>query len=379
MKRTRKVKIAFIIDTIHENLGGTEKQLILLLENLNRDKFEPFLCYFRKSKWLEKHSLKWNTYFFRFNSFFSFKDYLQLYKFSRFLRSKKIDIVQTFFRDGNIVGTVSAKLAGIERIISTRRNLGYWHNKRELLLLKILNAMTYRILANSKIVKSYVHQVENVPLNKIDVIYNGFDLSGYSKPDNFNSEKLKSELGINPENKVITLVANLRPVKRIDVFINAAQLVLSKYPKTTFLILGDGPERKNLKTLAHELDVSENILFLGSRNDVPNILFITDIAVLSSQSEGLSNSIIEYMAAGLPVICTKVGGNVELIESNKTGVLVEPNSSEKLASAITSLLDNPQKASELAKAAEKKAYELFNLKKFIKNNEKYYLNLYNNF
>lgn len=371
----QKIKIAFIIDTIENRIGGTERQLILLLKHLDKSRFEPYLCCFKDSSWLRDNAHLFNIHVFRFNSFFSPKDYFNLLNYSRFLKNERIDIVQTHFRDGNILGIIAAKLAGIKTIISARRNKGYWHNKKELAVLRLLNLAVTRFLANSEAVRSHVHNIEGISEEKIEVIYNGYEASIY--PENFTDRKrhYRLMLGIHSDTPVIVNVSNLRPVKGLDVFLRAAQTVVSRYPDTIFLILGDGPNKASLQRLADELGITNNVNFLGTRNDVHDILAVCDIGVLSSHSEGLSNSIIEYMAAGLPVVCTDVGGNSELIEDNKNGFLTHKNDYKEMAEAILKLLDNPAMKQEMGKISMKKANFQFNIKNFIDNTEKFYENL----
>jgi glycosyltransferase involved in cell wall biosynthesis len=367
-----KIKIAFIIDTIHEKLGGTERQLILLLQNLDRSKIDPYLCCFKDSTWLQDHAKDWKTHLFHFNSFYSPLDFWRLYQFSRFLKKEGIEIVQTHFRDGNIVGVLAAKMAGIKRVISTRRNQGYWHNKTEILVLKIINRWVNRFLANSESVKKYVAVVEKIAENKIDVIYNGFDMDRFRSFSQEEKLKICQKLKISCNEPIITMSANLRPVKGHDVFFKAVKILLSGR-KLTFLIIGDGPEKDNLKILAADLGISDHVHFLGSRPDIQDFLGISTIGVLTSHSEGLSNAIIEYMAAGLPVVATEVGGNPELIENNVNGYLVPDNDHEQLAAAIQRLLNNKNLRKKMGQVSSIKAKHKFDLNHILGLMESYYL------
>jgi len=368
----KKIKIAFLIDTIDYKMGGTERQLILLLKYLDRSRFEPYLCCFKNSSWLKDHSSLFHIHLFQFTSFLSPINYYSLIKCSKFLRTEGIDIVQTHFRDGNILGIIAAKLAGIKTIVSARRNQGYWHNRRELAILKILNPMVRSILANSKAIRRYVNRVEGVPEDKIEVIYNGVHWSGTAKVSEGDSRGRKTRLDMNNEHPVIINVSNLRPIKGLDLFLKAAQILVSRHPDAVFLIVGHGDEKENLVRLTKNLGIRERVTFLGWRDDVPNILGRCDLAVLSSHSEGLSNSIIEYMAAGLPVVCTDVGGNGELVENSVNGYLTPPNDENGMASAIASIIENPGMARKMAEESRRRARTMFTLEKCIQSTEKYY-------
>ncbi len=371
----KKIKIAFVVDTIDYKIGGTERQLILLLKHLDRSRFEPYLCCFKDSKWLKDNSLFFNIYIFPFNSYFSPLDYYNLIKCSKFLKTEGVDIVQTHFRDGNILGIIAAKLAGIKTIISTRRNKGYWHDRKEIAILKILNPVVTSFLANSKAIKSYVHEAEGVSEDKIEVIYNGYESSIFPESSDEQRKQYRQMIGIPSDSPVVVNVANLRPVKGLNVFLKAAQTVISHHSRARFLILGDGPEKETLYRLAENLGITNHVKFLGSRGDVLDILTICDIGVLSSHSEGLSNSIIEYMAAGLPVVCTNVGGNSELVENNKNGFLVSPNNYYEMADAIIKLIDNQTVMRNMGEESLKRAHSTFGSDMFIQRTENYYMNL----
>jgi len=370
-----KIKIAFVIDTISDQLGGTEKQLLLLLNNLDLTKFTPYLCMF-KDQPLSKNMLPdIEHYYFKFDTYYSLNNWLNFFKFASFLKREKIDIVQTHFRDGMILGVIAARIAGIRNIVYARRSMQYWLIKRELFLLKLFNPFIKRVLANSLNLKAFINEVEGVPNSKIDVVYNGIDnILFHSKNNNPNAEYFK-HFKIEPDSSVVVLVGNLRPVKGIDVFIKSAKYILEEISTVYFLVIGDGDEKQKLSNLAADLNIQDRIIFAGKRDDIPSILTICDIGVSSSHSEGLSNSIIEYMTSGLPVICTDVGGNNELVEENKNGYLVLPNEPKQMARALLKLLENKSLANSMGKESKKRSKENFSLKTFIQHMQKYYVGL----
>lgn len=370
-----KIKIAFVIDHIDEAMGGTERQLLLLLKHLNRSKFAPYLCCLRGIPVLDNGFNPCSVYSIGFNSFYHSSDYVRLVAFSRFLRSEKIDIVQTHLRDGNIVGTLAAKMAGIKKIVSTRRNHGHWYNKRELFILKILRRVTTNYLVNAEVIKSFMCEVEGIHRNKIDVIHNGFEISNFSKKSDDVRRQYREAFGVGPDARVIVIVANLRKIKCIDVFLRAAQSISSKYPSSIFFIVGDGVERGRLFNLANELGITDKARFLGKRSDISNILAVADIGVLTSSSEGLSNSIIEYMAMGLPVVCTDVGGSGEIVQDGKNGYLTPPNDPQGVAEAVCRILASTELAKRMGEESLKRVNSMFNLGNFIRRSEEYYTNL----
>ena len=274
-----------------------------------------------------------------------------------------------------ILGILAARLAGIRNIVYARRSMQYWLIKRELFLLKLFNPFIKRVLANSQNLKTFINEVEGVPKDKIDVVYNGIDNILFdSKCNNPNADYFK-HFNIRPDSSVVVLVGNLRPVKGIDVLIKSAKYIVQKFPKVYFLIVGDGNEKQNLTNLASDLNIQDRIIFAGKRDDIPSILSICDIGVSSSHSEGLSNSIIEYMTSGLPVICTDVGGNNELVEDSRNGYLVPPNEPEEMARALLKLLENKNLANNMGKLSKKRSKKYFSLETFIEKMQNYYNSL----
>jgi glycosyltransferase involved in cell wall biosynthesis len=368
----RKIRIAFLIDTVDEQMGGTEMQLAMLLERMDRDRFEPHLCFLRDSSWFRANRSLCPQFNVDIASFYRPVSLVRIMRFAKFLRDQRVDILQIFFRDSNIAGTIAAKIARVPVLLATRRNAGYWHNRFELRLLKLLNPAASRFVVNSQAVKTHVEEVERIPCEKIELIYNGVILDAFRTEDKSVREEVRSELGIPTRIPIIALVANLRPVKAIDVFLESVRKALTAHPEAHVLIVGEGTEREKLEGLSSSLGLSKSVHFLGSRTDVPRLLMASDIGVLSSHSEGLSNAVIEYMAAGLPVVCTDVGGNPELIKDDVNGYVVPVSDSESMAAAMIRLLSNRGRAREMGMRGRALADELFDVSKCIERTQSFY-------
>lgn len=358
------IKIAFVIDTIESPTAGTEKQLLLLIRHLDRSKFEPCLCVLRTSEWLVNDFSGCKLIDIGFYSFKKVANYIKLLKFSFFLRKEKIDIVQTFFKDANKLGIIAGKLGGVKSIISSRRNQGYWHTKNELLQLFALNIIVDLFLANCYATKNWVIKSENINKKKISVIYNAVDSKSFSKGSLEERIIYRKNLGFSSNSILIGLVSNLRPVKSIDVLIKAASIIVQRYPNTGFIIAGEGPERVRLTQLCESMKLTGFIRFLGKTLDVPNVLRCIDIGVLVSSSESFSNSIVEYMATGLPVVCTDVGGAREAVEDGVNGFVVEPGNYHQLAEMIIKIIGKNIFA-QFGKKGMQKSVDLFSIEKVI--------------
>ena len=370
-----KIKIAFVIDSIVSPTAGTEKQLLFLLKHLDRNNFEPCLCCLQSSQWLENDFDICPLYIVKVKSFKNPVSFFRLWRFAKFLQREKVDIVQTHFRDANIAGIISGKLAGVKKIVSTRRNIGYWHNRLEVLILRFLNQWVTRFVANSECARIHASKIERVPPEKIEVIYNFVNLEMFEKEGDQEVGKLKESLGTSNGRPVVTMVANLRPVKGVDVFLKSARMVLDSYEGINFIVAGEGEERKRLESICRQLKLDGSVKLIGAVSDVIPLLRASDIGVLSSYSESLSNSIIEYMAAGVPVICTDVGGNRELVKDGLNGIVVRPGDPERLANAIIMLINDPTLRLRMGKESLRLARSLFNLGKTVRA----YQDLYQNY
>ncbi|MGA1841301.1 MAG: glycosyltransferase [bacterium] len=367
-----KIKIAYIIDTIESPTSGTEKQLLFLLRSLDRKNFEPYLFCLQSSEWLEKKFDLCPLKILDIKSFKKPATYFHILVFSRFLKSGKFHIVQTHFRDSNIVGIFGAKFARTKVIISSRRNQGYWHNGFELCLLKILNRSVTHFLANSRKTKKWAAEVENIHEKKIHVIHNGVDIELFKKYPIKNRERYRRSWDISNNSPAVGIVANLRPVKGIDVFLRAARLVKNKVPESKFIIVGDGVERDRLKSLCTELGLNDSVKFLGKREDIIQILKALDIGVLSSHSESLSNSVIEYLAAGLPVVCTDAGGCEEAVENGLNGFIVPIGDYQAMSEGILKIIMDRDLSSQMQRRNILKAEDFFSEYTIINLYTKYY-------
>jgi L-malate glycosyltransferase len=353
------IKVAVIIDTIASPTAGTEKQLLLLLKAFAREQIEPTLCCLYSSEWLEKEFKTCPLINLEISSFKDLRLPAKLNRFRSFLRSQSIDIVQTQFRDSNYAGILAAKLAGVRAIISTRRGEPYWRNGFELSFLRLFNSAVNVFVTNSRASADFFCAREQISPEKMKVIHNGIDVADYPTGEAFRSAA-KSQIGIAPQTKTIGIMANLRPVKGIDVFLRAASLVKKQYNAVKFIIVGDGTERENLRAMAGNLGIGSDAIFLGRREDVSRLLPALDIGVLSSHFESLSNAIIEYGAAALPTVCTDVGGASEVIIDRETGYLVPAGNAEVLADRIVRLLNNPS-SREMGILARQRVQNLFSI------------------
>lgn len=367
----RRIRILFLIDSFaHE--AGTENQLLELIRRIDPQLFDIHVACIEDSQRLSLLASMAKTAVFPAVSIFSLQGFRQVVALHRYIRVHSIEIVHTFMTRCNILGVLAAQGSGCAAVLASRRNLGYWYTPGALALLRLLNWRTTRLVANAGSIKDVVVRSERAAPHKVDVIYNGVDTEQFA-PDKGNPQAAR-KLGIPEQSPVVGIVANLRPVKDLALFVRSAAIVAKTVPQAAFLIVGRGPLRDDLAHLASELGIGERLFFSGE-DSVVDYLSRMSVACLSSQSEGFSNAILEYMAAGLPVVATDVGGNSEAIDHGATGYVVASRSPEEFAAPIIKLLTDELLRLRMGAAGLQRCRTLFDITTAVRNHQRYYVEL----
>ena len=343
-KIDNKIKITYLVDFFRTINAGTERQLGYLLTHLPELNYSVQLISLQDSLFLKDEAPRLfpkvaiKTLGGQSDLSKSLSAFTRLYLL---LRNSKPGIVHTFFPASNSFGVLISRLAGIRNIVSSRRDMGFNLTKKDIVLLRLANHFVSCVVSNSRAVQEHTLKVEGIKENKIHVIYNGISFDGHIQTSNKNGLK----------EAIVGIVANInRPIKRVDLFIKAASIVKKNFSHVKFWIIGEGYQRNELERLASDLGLNKSAIFLGRRKDVQKLLQKLSVGVICSDSEGFSNSIMEYMAAGLPVVATNVGGNPELVQDGKTGLLIPANNEVALAEAITNLLTDSKTANRMGNA-----------------------------
>ncbi|MDO9463811.1 MAG: glycosyltransferase [bacterium] len=291
------------------------------------------------------------------------------------IKRYKIHIIHTHNMLADRRGCVAGWLGGVPIVVTTIHTLmntdRFGEEKRGTSVWQynfLLKHVPKRIIALSKEVKYHTQKELNLEEDRISLIYNASDLSRLNL--SVNKQEKKREFGIDENCCVVGTVGRLVELKGYPYLIKAASLILQKFPKKLkFLIVGDGYMAEKLKTLAKGLGIADKIIFAGQRQDVPEILHILDIFVLTSYYEGLPRSIIEAQACGVPVVATNVGGTPEVVINDKTGILVPTKDEKAIAKAVIDLLTNKDNARRMGNAGREWVQKQFDAPVFIKRTE----------
>lgn len=364
-----------LIGSFHQ--GGSERQAVQLARLLREDgTFNVSVATLDRSGVLHAEVEKMGfgeIPEFKLTSFYDANFVKQLMRAARYLRENKIEIIHTHDFYTNIFGMFAAQLASVPLAIASKRETGGMRSKWQKRIEKFAFRQANAIVANAEAVKKYLI-TEGVAGDKIKVIYNGLDLERL-KPKQTDRRAICAELGLPLDKnlKFITLVANLRHrVKNQPMFLRAAEKVLRKFPNAHFVLAGEGELRESLEKQAKELKIAENTYFIGRCAQVPELLSVSFTGVLTSFNEGFSNAILEYMAARLPVVATRVGGAGEAVAEGETGFLVESDDDAALANRLIELLSDEEKARKFGARGREVVEEKFSLRAQLENTLKLY-------
>jgi glycosyltransferase involved in cell wall biosynthesis len=351
--------------------GGTESQLVALIEHLDRSRVEPSLCLLDGEDALSRSLEPAGCPVLRLGvrALSRPATLVQAVRLARFLRRRRVDVLQLYFPDSTYLGVLAGQLAGVPHVVRTRNNLNHWMTPTHRWLGRFCNTLVTATVVNCKAARRAVLVDERPHPESVVVLENGVDLDRFLALPSVAGRT--SALGP----RRVGLVANLRPVKGVDVFVEAAARVARADPEVTFAVAGEGEARPALERRIEELGLGERFTLAGSVRDIPAFLAGLDVAVLCSRAEGMPNAVLEYMAAGRAIVATAVGGTVELIEDEVTGLLVPPEDAEALARAITRLLTKPDLAPRLAAAARRRAREHFSREAMVRRFEAFYADL----
>lgn len=212
-------------------------------------------------------------------------------------------------------------------------------NSRRNFMRKMFSLRVKKFVAVSRDLYRWLSDTVRIPKSKLVLIPNGVDVERFHAHRDW---ELRHGLGIAPDEFVVGTIGRLDPIKNHEGLIQAVRLINEGPQKVRLVIVGDGPRRPLLETLLRQLPSTPKPLLVGYRSDVERFYGLFDLFVLNSYAEGMSNTLLEAMASALPIICTAVGGNVELVADQIHGKHVIPGDSESLARVIREYLDSPE-------------------------------------
>lgn len=352
----RPVRVVLAINTLAR--GGAERQLVELATGLDRERFSiSVLCVVAGGPLAEELTSAGIPV-----AIFDSRKPPELFRLIAYVGRQAPDIVHSFLFGSNIVATLAATLVRTPVVITSRRSLGFFKDGRPHydLLQGIANRFTDIVIANSEAVREDTLRRERLGADKVRTIHNGVALD---VPALDRDRSRSTLLGDGDRGPLVLVVANLIPYKGLDYFVDAWRGVVRAVPGARAVIVGEGPARTELE--ARAADLGSSIRFIGSRDNLPELLQGADLVVQASLYEGFPNAVLEAMAAGRPVVATAVGGTVEAVEPKRSGMLVPPRDSAALADAMVQILTQPDLARSYGFAGRKRVEAEFSVARML--------------
>lgn len=366
-------------------LGGTEKQVVNTAARMDLRRFDlEFGCFKRRGQLLDE-VLERGTPVIEYpvDSFFRPAALRQQFRLARHLQARHMQVMHSYNFYSNVFAIPAARLAGVPCIIASIRDTGIYLNAIQRRVHRAACSLAHRILVNADAIREWL-VADGYDPKKISVIPNGLDVNSYVRRRG--ATAVRESLCLAPTARLVVMLARINRDKGIDCFVDAAARLAPKFPDAEFVIVGGDFEpytdgslpaevayRREVEARAARAGIGSRLHFTGFRTDVPEILAETAVSVLPSFSEGLSNTLLESMAAGVPVVATAVGGTPEAVEDGCSGLLVPPHDDATLAAAIACVLENDVLAARLGENGRRRVTDRYSFTHTVRATEQLYL------
>ncbi|PWU24738.1 MAG: hypothetical protein C5B48_04835 [Candidatus Rokuibacteriota bacterium] len=361
-------------------VGGTEQQVVTLAKELDDSRFElHFGCLKRTGQLLDRMDKLERAPLreYRIDNLYNLRAVRERIRFASYLRRNRIQIVHSYNFYPNMFVLPAARLAGVPVVIASIRDMGAYLTPARQRAQQVMCRLAHSVVANAEAVRQWL-VVQGYQAHKITVIPNGIDPGRFALPAG--ASGLRQELGLPPACPLIAAISRLSPSKGLEYFLQAARVIAAKRDDAHFLLVGEAAPwdrgyGEQLAAYVDRLGLTRRVIFTGLRLDVPRILSEITVSVLPSLTEGLSNVLLESMAAGVPVVATRVGGNPEAVEDEVTGLLVPPRDPGALATAILRMLDDRELATRFGLASRRLVAQRFSIAGAVRETERLYCEL----
>lgn len=290
-------------------------------------------------------------------------------RLARYLKQERIDVANTHSGVDSWIGGLAAKLAGTPVLVRTRHlNLPLKRN-----WLNFVHYLPDRIITCGEGMRRHLAEGCGFPAGQLESIPTGIDFAAFAprRP----RDAVRAELGLDEGDFAVLVVGVIRGVKRHEIALKALKELLAAVPSAQMVLAGEGPMRPDMERLARELGIAERVHFLGHRDDVPDLMAAADVLLLTSRSEGVPQAVTQALGLGLPVVATKVGGVPELIEHERTGLLIPPESPKAAAEALARVARDRNWAARLGQAGREHALAHFSLEAMLDHTEQLFSEL----
>jgi sugar transferase (PEP-CTERM/EpsH1 system associated) len=371
---SNKIKILYLV--LEMDLGGLQRIVNLLIRKINKEQFIPYLCCLDRGGLFYEQLINEQVTTFilhRKTGPFDTKLFLNLF---RILRTHKIDIIHS--QNGcSSYAALTGRLVGVKGIVHTDHGRLVPDKKSAILEDRISSLFFNHFVAVSDHLRDYLATVVKVSSAKLITIINGVDIDTFKPLPPPARVKLRSELGIGENEIIIGTVCRLDPIKNLEFLIRNMKSICKVIPECKLLIVGDGPSREQLMSYAQASGIKSKVMFLGTKQNIEQMLGAFDLYVCTSLSEGTSMTILEAMACGLPIVASAVGGNPGLVDDSN-GSLFPPYDPNLFIKNAIRIINNPPLLKKMGENSRAKVASSFSLNRVVKQYEDLYLSLCQN-
>lgn len=374
----KRIKVLLLID--EAAIGGGQRHVLLLAGGIDKNKFDVTVaCELKGYLVDELHKINIQTVPITLKNNFN---PLTLYKMIKLLKNLKPDVLHTHGGTSGFWGRIASKLYKVPAVVHTFHGIHYltkpmnfkkWIFKMIDRYLKIFTDYTICV-AEADLKKGLKAKV--LKANTSGVVRNGIDIKYFERKEFW--KEGRELLNIPVDATVVGSIGRLHEQKGYKYLFDAAKYLIEKNKLIYFLIIGEGELRSDLERYVCSLHIRDNVIFAGARTDIPKILTLFDLFVLSSLWEGLPLVLLEAMASRVPIVATAVDGVKEIIEHNHDGILIPPKSSQAIKNGINILLNDKKFATNLTINAYKKVTTKFCSQKMVSDIEDIYINTLSN-
>ncbi len=363
-----KIKILYLV--LEMDLGGLQRIVNLLIREINKDYFTPYLCCLDRGGLFHEQlqSELLNTYILhRKPGPFDIRLLLNLYKL---LKVNKIDIIHS--QNGcSIYSALAGRLAGVKGIVHTDHGRLLPDKRSAILEDRISSRFFNHFVAVSEQLNDYLASVVKINKNKLRTIINGVDSDTFKPLPPAERLRLRRALDIGDNEKIIGTVCRLDPIKNLEFLIRSIKTISEAQTECKLLIVGDGPARERLMSYARALGIESKIMFFGTRQNIDELLNTFDLYACTSLSEGTSMTILEAMSCGLPIVASDVGGNSGLVDESN-GALFTPNDMNAFIENIKRIITNLPLSKQLGQTSRAKVESHFGFDRVVTQYENLY-------
>ncbi len=365
-----KIRILHVVLSL--GTGGLENGIVNTINGIDTDKFVIDVICLRELGELGDRITNQSTQVFFDQEFASgLKNAIGAIR--KVNQKGKYDIIHTHGWATMLAGYIAAKLEKIT-VINGEHGTLYFDTFRQRLMQRFLFNRMLINLSVSKVLVNTICKRFKVSKDRFIAILNGVDVNKF-RPDLSMRNEFRKEIGINDETILVGSVGRLVEVKNYPSLLRGFQLFNQQHSQSKLVLAGDGPKMKELTELSEELKIVDDVIFLGRRDDIPAVMSGLDIFVLPSFREGLSNTVLEAMASGLPAVVTEVGGNPEIVIEDKTGYLFEVDNIKQLSSILSSLANDRDKLNDISGQSRTHILDNYTLPKMVEHYQNVYLEI----